>query len=77
MRVEAERLAESGVTLAAGLGDERDELILRALAAFAVAGLVGREEALACLARLSGAGPASDGGGEGQTTREALGRCDG
>ncbi len=70
VRAEAERLAESGVTLAAGPGDERDELILRALAAFAVAGLVGREEALACLARLSGTGPTSDGGGEGTDDKE-------
>ncbi len=70
VRLEVERLAESGVELAAGLGDERDELMLRALAAFAVAGLVGREEALACLARLSGAGLTSDGGGEGADDKE-------
>ena len=43
---------------------------MRALAAFAAAGLVGREEALACLARLSGAGPTSDGGGEGADDKE-------
>jgi hypothetical protein len=65
VRVEAERLAESGVVLAAGPGDGRDELILRTVAAFAVAGLVGREEALACMVRVSGAGPTSDGLGEG------------
>lgn len=70
VRVEVERLAESGVVLAAGPGNERDELILRALAAFAAAGLVGREEALACLAWLSGAGPISDGGGEGTADKE-------
>jgi hypothetical protein len=65
VRVEVERLAESVAATATGADNGRDELILRALAAFAAAGLVGREEALACLARMSGAGPASDGGGEG------------
>jgi hypothetical protein len=70
VRVEAERLAESGVAFAVGQGDERDELILRALAAFAAAGLVGREEALACMVRVSGAGPTSDGGGEGVDDKE-------
>ncbi len=70
VRMEAERLAESGVTLTADPGDERDELILRALAAFAAAGLVGREEALACQVRLSGARPASEGGGVGADDQE-------
>ncbi|WP_234730051.1 MobF family relaxase [Acidocella facilis] len=65
VRVEVERLAESGAGFAGRPDHERGELILRALAAFAAAGLVGREEAMACLARLSGADPASDGGGEG------------
>ena len=60
VRGEAERLAESGAGLAGGVGDERDELVLRALAAFAAAGLVGREVALASLARLSGTGSARD-----------------
>ncbi len=67
VRVEVERLAESGVALAAG--QERDELILRALAAFTAAGLVGREEALASLARQSGAGPTSN-DGEGADDKE-------
>ena len=60
VRVEVERLADSGVGLADGAGDERDELVLRALAAFAAAGLVGREEALDSLARLSEKGSARD-----------------
>ncbi|OYY02306.1 MAG: hypothetical protein B7Y73_09285, partial [Acidocella sp. 35-58-6] len=63
VRLEKERLAESGAGLASGQGDEPDELILRALAAFAAAGLAGREEALASLVRLSGAGPANEGSG--------------
>jgi hypothetical protein len=63
VRVEAERLAESGAATATGVDNGRDEPILRALAAFAAAGLVGREEALACLVRLSSAGPASEGSG--------------
>ncbi len=65
VRLEKERLAESGAGLASGQGDEPDELTLRALAAFAAAGLAGREEALACMVRVSGAGPTSDGLGEG------------
>ena len=60
VRAEVERLAESGVGLADGAGDGRDELILRALAAFAAARFVGREEALASLARLCGTGGAGD-----------------
>jgi hypothetical protein len=63
VRAEAARLAESGAAAATGADNGPDELILRALAAFAAAGLVGREEALVCLARLSGAGPASEGSG--------------
>ncbi len=63
VRVEAERLAESGAATATGADNGRDEPILRALAAFAAAGLVGCEEALASLVRLSGAGPASEGSG--------------
>ncbi|OYV54363.1 MAG: hypothetical protein B7Z71_13700, partial [Acidocella sp. 21-58-7] len=70
VRAEAERLAESGAGLASGSDDERDELILRALAAFAAAGLVGREEALACLARMSAAEPTSARAGEGATNKE-------
>ncbi|MDD2795772.1 MobF family relaxase, partial [Acidocella sp.] len=70
VRVESERLAESGVAIATGADNGLDELILRALAAFAAAGLVGREEALGCLARLSGAGPTRDGGGEGTDDKE-------
>ena len=60
VRLEVDRLAESGTGLAGGVGDGRDELGLRALAAFAAAGLVGREEALASLTRLSGIGGAGD-----------------
>ena len=71
VRAEAERLSEGGAAFAAGPGNERDELILRALAAFAAAGLVGREEALASLVRLSGAGPStSDSGGAGTDDKE-------
>lgn len=65
VRLEAERLAESDAATATGADNGRDEPILRALAAFAAAGLVGREEALACLARLSGAGLTGGRGGEG------------
>ena len=43
VRVEAERLTESGAATATGADNGQDELILRALAAFAAAGLVGRE----------------------------------
>jgi hypothetical protein len=70
VRAEAERLAESGAATATGADNGRDELTLRALAAFATAGLVGREEALVCLARLSGAGPASEGSGAGAGNNE-------
>ena len=63
VRAEAERLAESGAANATGADNGRDEPILRALAAFAAAGLVGREEALDSLLRLSGAVPASNGRG--------------
>ncbi|MCU4161649.1 relaxase domain-containing protein [Acidiphilium sp. AL] len=70
VRAEVERLAESGAVTATGIDDGWDELILRALAAFAVAGLAGREEALASLVRLSGAGPTSDGSGEGTDDKE-------
>jgi hypothetical protein len=67
VRAEAERLAESGAALGQGLEWKGDELILHAVAAFAAAGLAGREEVLACLARLSGASPGSSNaaGGEG------------
>ncbi|WP_284259119.1 MobF family relaxase [Acidocella aquatica] len=70
VRVEAERLAESGAAIATGADNGLDELILRALAAFAAAGLVGREEALGRLARRSGARPTRDGGGEGTDDKE-------
>ncbi|MDE2390968.1 MAG: relaxase domain-containing protein, partial [Rhodospirillales bacterium] len=70
VRVEAERLAESGVSWGQGLEQIGDELILRAVAAFAAAGLTGRKEALACLARLSVAGPASHAGGAGADDKE-------
>jgi hypothetical protein len=59
VRAEAERLAESGAALGQGLEWKGGELILHAVAAFAAAGLAGREEALACLARLSGASPSN------------------
>ena len=64
VRVEAERLAESGASFAAaGPGDGQDELIRRALAAFIAAGLVGREEALASLGRLGGTAGVGEAGG--------------
>ncbi len=55
-QVEAERLAESGVFWRQGLEGSGDALTLHAVAAFAAAGLARRDEALACLARLSEAG---------------------
>ncbi len=56
VQAEVARLAESGLSRGPGLEQGGDELILHAVAAFAAAGLTGRDEALACLVRLSGTG---------------------
>ena len=60
---EAARLAASGISQAGERDHGRDELILRALAAFAAAGLVGLDEVKASLIRLCGAGVAGDDAG--------------
>lgn len=73
VRAEAERLAESGVAAGQGLERNGDELILHAVGVFAAAGLVGRDEALACLARLSGAGPGISSGVDGADIDSAEG----
>ncbi|MBU6420388.1 MAG: hypothetical protein KGQ79_11790, partial [Proteobacteria bacterium] len=56
VQAEMARLAESGVSWGTGLEQSGDALVLHAVAAFAAAGLAGRDEALACLTRLFGAG---------------------
>ncbi len=59
VNAEAARLGESALGRD-GRAVEGDELRLRALAAFAAAGLIQREEALASYTRLTGQAPASD-----------------
>ena len=54
VREELTRLTSSGVPAMPGQEQESFGLGLRAVAAFAAAGLVSREEALACLGRLAG-----------------------